>query len=39
MYIYRRFILRYRGVRHAVEIAATIGAALLFSYLILHTRW
>jgi len=36
---YRKFILRYRGVRQVVEVAATIGTALLFSYLILQTRW
>ena len=36
---YRKSILRYRGVRLAIEVVATIGTALLLSYLILQTRW
>ncbi|GEM_PF-4460422 len=36
---YRKPILQYRAVRQAVEVVATIGMALLFSYLILQTRW
>ncbi len=28
-----------RSVRQFLGVAATIGAALLFSYLILQTRW
>jgi len=31
-------MFRYRAIRQAVEVVATVGMALLFSYLILHTR-
>lgn len=36
---YRKPLFRFRGVRQAIEVVATIGTALLFSYLILQTRW
>ncbi len=35
----RRSIFRYRAIRQAIEVVATVGVALLFSYLILQTRW
>lgn len=35
----RKPILRSRSVRQALGVVATIGTALLFSYLILQTRW
>ncbi len=35
----RRSMFRYRAIRQAVEVVATVGMALLFSYLILRTRW
>ncbi len=35
----RKPIVLARTVRQAIEILATIGTALLFSYLILQTRW
>jgi hypothetical protein len=34
----RRPLLWYRGVRQAIEIAAYIGAAAFFSYLVLLPR-
>jgi len=32
-------LLHSRAVRQAVEVAVTLGTALLFSYLILQSRW
>ncbi len=36
---YRTPLKRSGAVRRAIEILATLGTALLFSYLILQTRW
>jgi hypothetical protein len=36
--IHRTFFLHYRLVREAITTLVTIGAALLFSYLILWAR-
>jgi len=35
----RKFWLHYHSLRFAAEVAATLGTAVLFSYLILQTRW
>ena len=35
----KKSVLRSPGVRRAIEVLATLGTALLFSYLILQTRW
>jgi hypothetical protein len=35
----RSYFLHYRAIREAVTAAATIGAALLFSYLIVYARF
>jgi hypothetical protein len=35
----RSYYLHYRAIREAVTVAVTIGTALLFSYLILYTRF
>ena len=37
--LYRRYLLHYRLVRETVTAIVTIGAALLFSYLILQARF
>ncbi len=37
--IYRKPLLKWRGLRWAIEVVAGIGKALLFSYLILQMRW
>ncbi len=36
--IYRKPLLKWRGVRRAIELVASIGTALLFRYLILQSR-
>ena len=36
--IHQKFWLHYRKVRVAVEVFATLGAAALFSYLILQSQ-
>jgi hypothetical protein len=38
-YLHCRFYLHYRLFRDAVTAITTVGAALLFSYLILQGRW
>ncbi len=35
---YKKPIVLARGIRQIIEVVATIGSALLFSYLILYTR-
>ena len=35
----RSYFLHYRAIREAVTAAVTIGAALLFSYLIVYARF
>lgn len=37
--LYRRYFLHYRLIREAITAVATIGTALLFSYLILQARF
>lgn len=37
--LFRRYFLHYRLIREAVIAVATIGTALLFSYLILQGRF
>ena len=37
--LFRRYFLHYRLIREAITAVATIGAALLFSYLILQRRF
>ncbi len=37
--LYRRYFLHYRLIREAITAVATIGTALLFSYLILQSRF
>jgi len=36
--LYRKYYIRYRLVREAITAVVTIGAALLFSYLILQVH-
>jgi hypothetical protein len=36
---HRKVWLHYRSLRLAIEVVATLGTAVLFSYLILQTRW
>ena len=35
----RSYFLHYRAIRKAVTVAVAVGTALLFSYLILYTRF
>jgi hypothetical protein len=37
--LYRKYYLHYRLVRETITAIATIGTALLFSYLILQARF
>ena len=37
--LYRQYFLHYRLVREALTMTATVGAALLFSYVILQGRF
>jgi hypothetical protein len=36
---FRQYFLYYHAIREAVTAVVTIGAAVLFSYLILYTRF
>jgi hypothetical protein len=37
--LYRKYLLHYRLIHEAITAVATIGTALLFSYLILQARF
>jgi hypothetical protein len=37
--LYRKYFLHYHLIRETATVIATVGTALLFSYLILQTRF